>query len=76
MEDVGIEPMSPSEALMELTKHSFLLDIEAPELIAHHFDRLAEMVRQPVFFKLDYPRRYEDLGRVRQAILDDLGVDP
>jgi hypothetical protein len=74
-ERLSITRLSPSEALVELTKHSFLLDIEERELIAHHFDRLAEMVKQPVFFKLDYPRRYEDLDRVRRAILDDLGAD-
>jgi len=33
--------MSASEALIELVKHSFLLDIRAHDLIASHFDRLA-----------------------------------
>jgi len=75
VEDLVITLMSPSEALMDLAKHSFLLDIEERELITQHFDGLAEMVKQPVFYRLDYPRRYEDLGRVRRAILDDFGAD-
>lgn len=75
VEKTSITPMIASDALMELTKHSFLLDIEERELIANHFDRLAEMVRLPVFFRLDYPRRFEDLDGVRRAILDNLEVD-
>ncbi|MBA3974972.1 MAG: hypothetical protein C0504_12245 [Candidatus Solibacter sp.] len=72
VEDAVTTPMSPGEALMELTKHSFLLDIEERELIANHFDRLARMVAQPVFRRLDYPRRYDELGMVRAAIERDL----
>jgi chromosome condensin MukBEF MukE localization factor len=55
-----------------LTKHSFLLDIEEKALIANHFDRLVELVRHPVFFRLDYPREYGLLGEVRRAIFAHL----
>ena len=58
------------EALMELVKHSFLLDIEEQALLAQHFDRLARLVSRPMFYRLDYPRRYEALTLVRQAIID------
>ena len=67
---VAIEPMSASEALIELVKHSFLLDIQAQEFIAAHFDRLSRLVAQRIYFRLDYPRKFEMLPEVRHAILN------
>jgi hypothetical protein len=67
---VEFEPLSPSEALVELVKHSFLLDIEEQALLAQHFDRLARLVCRPMFYRLDYPRRYQALAQVRQAIIE------
>lgn len=73
-DDIRITPMKATEALVELTKHSFLLDIEESELIAHHFDRLAEMVKQPIYFRLDYPRDFGRLDEVRVAISEHMGM--
>jgi len=67
---VEFQPMGPSEALIELVRHSFLLDIEEQAMLARHFDRLARLVSTPIFYRLDYPRRYEDLALVRQAIIE------
>ena len=67
---VEFQPMVPSEALIELVRHSFLLDIEEQALLAQHFDRLARLVSRPIFYRLDYPRRYEALALVRQAIIE------
>ena len=67
--DLSIEQMKPSEALIGLLNHSFLLDIEARDLIAKHFDELTQLVEMPIHYRLDYPRRYEDLSRVREAII-------
>ena len=67
---VEFELLSPSEALIELVKHSFLLDIEEQAVLAQHFDRLARLVSRPIFYRLDYPRRYEALAQVRQAIIE------
>ena len=64
-----IEPLRPAEALIELVKHSFLLDIEAQDMLARHFDDLSRLATLPVFFRLDYPRSYETLPAVRQAIV-------
>ena len=63
------EPLSAAEALIELVKHSFLLDIEEREMLAAHFDELSRLVIQPLCYRLDYPRRFEDLASVRQAIV-------
>ena len=62
--------LSPAEALVEWVKHSFLLDVEERPRLAVHFDQVAALANQPIHYRLDYPRRYEDLARVRQAILE------
>ena len=67
---VDFQPLSPSEALVELVKHSFLLDIEEQADLAQHFDRLARLVCRPIFYRLDYPRRYQALALVRRAIIE------
>ena len=67
--ELSIEPMRSSEALIGLLKHSFLLDIEARDMMASHFDKLTQLVKVPMCFNLDYPRCYADLPRVREAII-------
>lgn len=68
-EAVTIETVSGRDAMIELVRHSFLLDIEEREMLMHHFAQLTELARLPMFFRLDYPRRYEMLSQVRDAIL-------
>ena len=63
-----IEALRPAEALIELVKHSFLLDIEARDMLVRHFDDLTRLAELPIYFRLDYPRDYEALGAVREAI--------
>jgi hypothetical protein len=65
----SFEALSPPQALVALTSHSFLLDIESHELIAKHFDWLARFAAQPLFYRLDYPRTYEALPEVRAGII-------
>jgi hypothetical protein len=72
-ESVRIEPVTPSEAFLELVKHSFLLDIEARDLITAQFHQLSRLVLEPIYFRLDYPRRFEALGDVQNAILNHCG---
>ena len=64
-----IQAVRPAEALMELVKNSFLLDIEERELLAWHFDEMVRLAELPIYYRLDYPRCYEDLPRVRKAIV-------
>jgi hypothetical protein len=68
---ITFQRMKPAEALIELVKHSFLLDIEEREMLAAHFDELSSLSNLPIYYRLDYPRRYEDLATVRQAIIED-----
>ena len=67
---VVFERMKPGEALIELVKHSFLLDVEERAMLAAHFDDLAHLVSRPIYYRLDYPRRYDCLARVRQSIVE------
>ena len=69
-DDITFERLSASEALVELVRHSFLLDIEDKALLASHFDRIAQLAQAPVYFRLDYPRNYDVLSRVRQAVVE------
>ncbi|MES2785447.1 MAG: hypothetical protein V4684_08285 [Pseudomonadota bacterium] len=66
--EVLIEPLRPVEALIELVNNSFMLDIETPAVIAEHFSELIQLVNEPIYFRLDYPRDYQYLPRVVQAI--------
>ncbi len=72
---ITFQPMKPSEALVELVKHSFLLDIEERAMLAAHFDELSALAGQPNYFRLDYPRRYEELAAVRGAIIEHASQD-
>jgi hypothetical protein len=67
---ITFQRMKPTEALIELVKHSFLLDIEERDMLATHFDELSSLASLPIYYRLDYPRRYEDLPAVRQAIIE------
>lgn len=62
--------LSATEALVEWVKHSFLLDVEEKSRLASHFDQVAKLANQPIHYRLDYPRCFEDLAWVRAAIVE------
>jgi hypothetical protein len=66
---VSIKPIKPAEALIELLKHSFLLDVEQRQLLAGHFDELSRLASLPIYYRLDYPRRFAELPAVRREII-------
>jgi hypothetical protein len=65
-----ITPMSPTDALIEWVKHSFILDIEAKPRLSAHFDQVAALTHQVAHFRLDFPRRFDQLSLVREAIVE------
>lgn len=76
---VTFEPMSPAEAAMRWVKGSFLLDLEEKTLLAAQFGEVAALADQVSCYRLDYPRRFADLSRIREAIvrhLADAGRPP
>jgi len=68
-EEITIEPISGRDATIDLVRHSFLLDIEEREMLMRHFAQLTELAKKPIFFRLDYPRRYELLPQVQDAVI-------
>jgi hypothetical protein len=68
-EGVSITPASGQQSFIELRRHCFLLGVDEHEMLAHNFQQLAELSRLPVFFNLDYQRRYEILDQVREAVV-------
>lgn len=68
-DSVSIEPVGGRDAMIELVRHSFLLDIEEREMLSHHFGQLAELAKRPMFFRLDYLRQYGMLPQVREAVI-------
>ncbi len=65
----SIMPLRPAEALIELVKHSFLLDIGARDMLVRHFDDLTRLAELPIYFWLEYPRHYGALSAVREAVV-------
>jgi len=65
---VAFERLSPAEALVEWVKHSFLLDVEEQPLLTAHFDQVVALANRPIHYRLDYPRRFDELAAVRKAI--------
>ena len=69
-ERLEMRRLSAAETLVEWVKHSFLLDIEEQPRLASHFDQVAALANRPIHYHLDFPRRYDALSAVRQAILE------
>lgn len=72
VDDIAIHPARGRDAMIELVRHSFLLDIEERQMLARHFDQLTELARVPMFARLDFPRRYATLPTVRDAVIRHL----
>jgi len=72
---VSIEAVSGRDAVVELVRHSFLLDIEEREMLRHHFSQLIDLAKKPVFFQLDYPRQYDLLPEVLEAVVEHVSGD-
>lgn len=68
--EIVFRKLTKAETLMGWAKNSFLLDIEDPAIVASHFQRVAALSDALVGYELDYPRRLEELGRVRSAIIE------
>jgi len=71
-EDVIIEPLTAAQTLVELVKHSFILDIEEQSRLASHFDQVATLANHQIHYRLDYPRQFEKLTAVQQAVFSHI----
>jgi hypothetical protein len=64
------ERLPESLALIELVKNCFVLDPQERSVLEAQFDRLTRLVMKVPCFRLDYPRRFEALERLRRAIVE------
>jgi hypothetical protein len=67
-EDIALERLTGAETLIEWAKNSFLLDVDDKSLVGAHFGRIALLANNVPCYRLDYPRRYEELSRVVDAL--------
>ena len=65
---VSIRALPPSVALIELVRHSFVIDVGDEGLLASQFAGLARIARDAACFRLDFPRRFAALEATRRAI--------
>lgn len=72
-DDVTIAPVSRRDALVELVKHAYTLDIDDRRKVLGHFDRLYRHRQALRVRRLSFPRGFEHLAAVRDAIRRDLG---
>lgn len=68
----SFETLSASQALIELVKHSFLLDIDERRMLATHFDKLSALVSHVPCVRFDFPRLFDALGLVRECLVQDV----
>lgn len=72
---ITFQRMPAAEAMMAWVGNSFLLDPKEHALLASHFQKVAELVNQMSCYRLDYPRRYEELPRLRHAVVEHLQAE-
>jgi hypothetical protein len=65
-----IERLPESLAFIEFVKNSFVLDPRERSVLKGQFDRLTRLVENVPCFRLNYPRRFETLERLRSAIVE------
>jgi hypothetical protein len=70
--EVAIEPLSPRDALIEVTKYAFHLDLNDAEQRRSEFVKIGRIVELVKCFRLSYPQDLDLLPKVRQAILDNV----
>ena len=68
---ISIHSISPRDAIVELVKYAFKLDILDRELLRREFESFARIVRLYPFYHLSVPRDLSRLPAVREAILND-----
>jgi hypothetical protein len=69
-ERLTISAATAGHALIECVRHSFLLDVQERQRLALHFEQVTKLAKQPIHFILDYPRCFDELPRITQAIVE------
>jgi hypothetical protein len=68
----GLRPLPAQDAVIELVKHSFLLDIRSADSLAAHFCQVTALAAEVRCTRLEMPRDFASLARVRSMVIHDL----
>jgi hypothetical protein len=68
LNEIEIMPISGGAGIMAWVSNSFLLDTEDRELLNSHFGWVGRVAMAVPAFTLDYPREYDRLPEVAQAV--------
>jgi hypothetical protein len=68
---ITIEPISPAERVMALSKQTYRLDPDRNQM-RREFEQLTRLVSQPLLRRLAYPRELARLSEVCKAVLQDI----
>jgi hypothetical protein len=68
--EVTIEPVSSRDAVVELVKYTYLIDVTDRQRLRQEFERLSRLAVQPLFYRLVFPHDFSRLAEVRQEILN------
>ena len=66
---LSINRLSEADAFIAWVRHTFILDVDNQTRIGDNFNRTVLLATRVPSYCLDYPRRFEDLARTRDAIL-------
>lgn len=66
---IDAAPLQGAEAVTEWVRHTFILDFDDQAWLALHFEDVATLSETVTCYRLDYPRRFEDLDKLRAAIV-------
>ncbi len=69
---IEIDAAPAGEALVELVRHAFCLDVCDRQMLERQFSRLQRLVEYVPICRLTYPRDFAHLQAVAVAITDDL----
>jgi len=65
---IEITQLTGHRPMIELVKNSFLLDVDLPEMLKHHFSEIVRIVTEIPLYSLAYPRNYEALSDLKEAV--------
>jgi hypothetical protein len=67
---VRITPVSSRDAMIEMARNCFLLDVDQRTALQRHYAQLLDVAGRVPFFHLDFPRRFEQTTSLRDAITE------
>ena len=66
-----IRPISGREAFLQCVRHSFFVDRPGTNASARQFQGIARLLDRVPCLQLDFPRRFDQLARVRDSIVEN-----